>query len=378
MTQPQLDQLSAAEWLRSRLLVTISDDEVTSLKLLTDSEYQAVPLDGVILTGAKAPTTARDLRAKHPTTTVLVEPNLTAKALATPDAPFVLPTGGLVDPTFAEAVAEQLASTNSYVLTPTGYLSILEPGALRAVFQQANQIDTDRLIVTVPLDSGWLKSTYREQLIAILNSSRHPLLISLGADGEPLGSIDKSEGLVALLTHVENPSFTRADHLVGMEVLARSNGSVAFGTIPSRRRTTPPGKTGFSADKTEKRPHAYYPTLHRFIRGKISRQLFANTAPPPCDCPCCERRPLEAFADSPNDHIAAMNHNMATLLVKAMNITGTSRDRMLALQAIYVDAENMHRRWENILGRTLAVPDDQHRLGQLSGGVPATARTTSR
>ena len=378
MTQPHLDQLGAAAWLRSRRLVTISDDEVSSLELLTDSKYQGVPLDGVILTGAKASAKARDLRAKHPTTAVLVEPQSTAKAVATAEAPFVLPTGGLFDPTFAEVVADQLANTDSYVLTPTGYLSILEPGALRAVLQQANQIDTDRLIVTIPLDSGWLKATYREQLIAILNGSRHPLLISLGADGEPLGSNDKSEGLVSLLTSVENASFTRADHLVGMEVLGRSNGSVAFGTIPSRRRTTPPGKTGFSSDKTEKRPHAYYPTLHRFIRGKIARQLFANTTPPPCDNPCCEGRPLEAFVDSTNDHVAAMNHSMAALLMKAMGITGTSSERVLALQQVYVDAEAEHRRWENILGRKLAVPDDQHRLGQLSGGLPSTARTAPR
>lgn len=379
MTHPQLDQLSADKWLRDRRLVTISAEEVGSLALLSDPDAQAVAqLDGVILTGAKAPDTARQLRRKHPTTAVLVEPYDTAKAIATADAPFVLPTGGLFELSLAELVAGQLANGDTYVLTPTGYLTNVDPDALRAVVEQANAIDTDRLLVTIPLDSGWLKSSHRQQLIAILSRSRHPLLVSLGAEGEPLDSGDKAEGLVSLVTHVENVSFTRADHLVGMEVLARSSGSVAFGTIPSRRRTTPPGKGGFASDKTERRPHLYYPTLHRFIRVKIAGQLFANTPPPPCGGVCCHGRALDEFRDTPDDHDAAMNHNMTSLLARSMDITGTRKERLDALQQLYVDAETEHRRMEALIGRTLSVPDDQHRLGQLSGGVPATARTPSR
>lgn len=379
MTEMHIDQLSADKWLRDRRLVTISADEVGSLALLTDSEAQAVAqLDGVILTGAKATETARRLRRTHPTMTVLVELYDTAKAIATANAPFVLPTGGLFETSLADLVDGQLANGDTYALTPTGYLTNVDPDALRAVVEQANAIDTDRLIVTIPLDSGWLKKTHREQLIAILNRSRHPLLVSLGADGDPLDSVDKAEGLVSVVTLVESVSFTRADHLVGMEVLARSSGSVAFGTIPSRRRTTPPGKSGFASDKTERRPHLYYPTMHRFIRVKVAGQLFANTPPPPCNGVCCNGRALDEFRDTPSDHIAAMNHNMTALLARSMDIAGTRNERLDALRELYVDAEAEHRRMEALIGRKLSVPEDQHRLGQLSGGIPATARTTSR
>jgi hypothetical protein len=379
MTQPHLDQLSADKWLRDRRLVTISEDEAGSLALLTDPDYrEAARLDGLILTGATATETARRLRLKHPAIEVLVELHATAKEVATAESPFVLPTGGLFETSLAELVADRLANGDTYALTPTGYLTVIDPDALRAVIQQANAIDTDRLIVTIPIESGWLKSTHRQQLIAILNGSRHPLLVSLGANGEPLDSIDKAEGLVSLVTQVENISFTRADHLVGMEVLARSSGSVAFGTIPSRRRTTPPGQSGFASDKTERRPHVYYPTLHRFIRGWFAGQLFANTPPPPCGGVCCDGQALDEFRDTPEDHVAAMNHNMTSLLARSMAITGTHGERLDALQQLYVEAEAEHRRVEALIARTLAVPKDQHRLGQLSGGVPATVRTASR
>lgn len=368
----------ASQWLRERRLVTLHEDEVDSLQLLTRRNDQSgSTIDGLVLVGANATTTARGVRARYPDLMVLVEPKPTASALATAEAPFVLPMDGLFQPSLADLIVDRLANEDDYALTPTGYVSLVEPDGLKAIVDQANAIETERLIVTLPLESGWLKSTHRDQLIAIMNRSRHPLLVSLGSKGDPLDSSEKADGLVVLLGETDNVSFTRADHLVGMEVFARSASAVAFGTIPSRRRTTPPGTRGYASDKTERRPHIYFPTLHRFMRGGFARQLFANTPPPSCDQGCCGR-PLDEFRDTPEDHTAAMNHNISKLIAGAARITGTYQRRLDVLQQMYEEAEAEHRIWAGRIGRPLKVPSDQHRFGQLSGGLTTTARKSTR
>jgi hypothetical protein len=371
------DQISAAKWLRCRRLVTVHADELDALDILHDDRGGHPTLDGVIVVGSHATTAGRRLGVRRDDLTVLVEPSDFAGTNATAETPFVLPTGGLFDQTLPELVSERLANGQRYVLTPTGYLTAVNPAALKAVVEHANQIDTDKLIVTLPIDSAWLKPINVVQLTAVCNRSRHPLLVSLGANGEPLGTTEKADGLVKLLNSTEDVSLHRADHLVGLEALARTNGSASFGTIPSRRRITPPGQTGFASNKTEKRPHIYFPMLNRFVRGNISRDWFANTEPPICDT-CCDRRALDTFRDSPVDHTAAMNHNVAAMLTKANLLTGTRAERMAALASIYYDGDEAHVNWSGRTGRQIKVPDDQRRLSVLSSMSPTTGRTPTR
>lgn len=376
MTQPHpTDHLPAARWLLDRRLVQADADEVKDLDLLMGETADRSSLDGVILTGKHAPHTARGLRRTRPELMVLVEPSSFASEYASEDEPFVLPKDGLFATPLEELITQQLDNGEPYALTPTGYISNIDADALKAVINQGNQLDTERLVITVPIDSGWLKQSHVRQLTAVLRRSRHPLLVSLGAKGDPLDSAEKARGLVELMT-IENISFARVDHLVGLEALARTTGAASFGTIPSRRRITPPREKGQAFFKRSKVPYVYVKPLHRFMSGDTRKETYANTSPPTCD-DCCDGRQLDSFTDKPHDIVAAMNHNISSLIAVAAMLTGTADERRSKLASLYYDVAMEHVRLSALTGRRINVPIEQQMLAQLIATTTTVARTTT-
>jgi hypothetical protein len=371
--------MSAADWLPDRRLLHLDGTEADKVTLpgpQIDEEHPA-RLDGVIVCGADAVAAAAGLRLRRPDLVVVAEPEAFASAYATADAPFALPTDQLFPYTLSDSIRDQLLTGAPFALTPSGYVRSTAPEALKAIVEQANEIVTNKLILAVPIEESWLMASRCRQLIAILKRSQHPVVIALGSEKKPLNT-ERARGLVTLLDSVQGIGIIRADHLVGLEALARSSGPVAFGLIPSRRRITPPNTTGSSHFKYDRRQHVLHPLFHRYLSAPTADQWFTNTPPLPGKAPCCGGRRLIPFDDDPNSKLAAKNHNARTMLMLASRIHGGRAERLAALATMYYDAADRHVDWSSITGQQLNVPDEQQSLAAQGTPQPASARTGSQ
>lgn len=376
MTDRSATSTSAASWLTDRRLLHLDSKEADALELPRFDTHDEHPIriDGVIVCGKDAVSAASRLRQRRPDLVVLVEPEAFASAFATAGEPFALPTDTLFPYSLADAVNDQMLNGAPFALTPSGYVRSTAPEALKAIVEQANQLTTDRVIVAIPLEESWLMASRCTQLIAILRRCVHPVVISLGSERKPLNN-ERARGLVTVLDSVEGIGVMRADHLVGLEALARSSGCAAFGLIPSRRRITPPAKTGSSFFNHDRRQHVLHRCFHRYLSAPTGDQWFANTAAPICAEQCCKGRRTDPFPVA--DAIAAKNHNACTMLVLATLISGTRSERLATLAAIYYDAAVEHLNWSTLTGQKLKVPEEQMALASQSTPRKASVRTSS-
>jgi hypothetical protein len=368
--------MSAISWLPDRRLLHLDAKEAGTVDLPrfdADDEHP-IRIDGVIICGKGAASAATGLRQRRPDVVVLVEPKAFASAFATADEPFALPTDTLFPYSLADAVNDQILNGAPFALTPSGYVRSTAPEALKAIVEQANQLTTDKLIVAVPLEESWLMASRCTQLIAILKRCVHPVVISLGSERKPLNN-ERARGLVTVLDKVEGIGVMRADHLVGLEALARSSGCATFGLIPSRRRITPPAKTGSSFFNHDRRQHLFHRCFHRYLSAPTGDQWFANTSAPICAEQCCKGRRTDPFPVA--ELVAAKNHNACTMLVLASVINGTRSERLATLAAIYYDAAVEHVKWSTLTGQELKVPEEQAALASQGTPRPASVRTGS-
>lgn len=345
-------------WLTDRRLLHVNVDEYPVVAGLAG-------LDGVVLTGKNADTVATQLRRSGSGLTVLVEAVSPGAAFATSDAPFVLPGADQMFPMTLETyVAERLACGDPYVLSPTGYVAANDPASLKAVVLAANKVSTDRMVVVLPVDGAWLKDSHRRQLIAVIRRCEHPVALVLGSTQNPL-DVGRSTGLVEVLRELPEISLLRADHLSGVEAAARSNGMVAMGLIPSRRRITPPKKKGKSYFKHDRRPQLYHREVHRILAADTRDQWYANMPAPTCAV-CCGGRSFDRFDSSPADIRLGTRHNATCMLELITAMKGSRDQRVEKLANLYEASASNHEAQSKAMKRQIRVPPEQARLGSIA------------
>lgn len=346
------------EWLVDRRLLHVNVDEFPVVADL-------VGLDGVVLTGKNSESVAMQLRRSGTALTVLVEAVPSSAAFASVENPFVLPEADSMFPMTLETyVAERLAAGDPYVLSPTGYVAANDPASLKAVVLRANKVSTDRMLLVLPIDGAWLKESHRRQLIAVIRRSEHPVALVLGATQNPL-DVGRSSGLVEVLRELPDVSLLRADHLSGVEAAARSNGMVAVGLIPSRRRITPPQKQGNSYFRHDRRPQLYGPGVHRILAAATRDEWYANTPAPTCSV-CCGGRSFDGFDDSAGDKLLGARHNATCLLGLMTSMRGSLAQRVERLANLYETSVGGHEAQSKAMRRQLRVPPEQVRLGAIA------------
>ena len=195
------------------------------------------------------------------------------------------------------------------------------------------------------------------QLVAIVQRSKHPVVIALGSDSKPIDSKERAEGLATLISEIPNAHFDKADHLVGCEAAPRGDGMVALGLIASRRRVTPPGKRGFSRTPGEQRPSLFIDELHRIVNADMPDKWFVNAPAIRCD-ECCEDRALDTFEDNAVDRAAANLHNLSGML-RAIARIDDAEDRLDELTALYQDAATAHANLSSRVEQPVNPPTEQ-------------------
>lgn len=304
-----------------RVLIAAGLDDQISYASLVARSANDLATTGLVVGGSSMLTTIRQIRAIVPELFIMCDPPESGKYFASADCPFPLgpsaePEGLLPLPTLAERLDSQITAGANVAVTPTGYIRANDRETLRAVIQQANELQRDDTIVQLPLDYQWLRDNPLTMLTAAINRSAHPIAITLGdSNSDPLGRARVLDGARSLCTLDTPPMFHRIDlggfHLMGHGALAAS-----IGVIGSKRRAKVPDAEGFSPS-TNQGATVLVQALLRFKRSlDMQTQWFGSKLPYTCPCAICRGAAIDRFEsyDDPD----ASRHN-ATGLINYIN-----------------------------------------------------------
>lgn len=157
-----------------------------AIALLTDRQFHVAgqnargeaPLiqtnsGGAILVGDDAVAKVAGIRAANPDLPLIVEPRSLRKHLATDTQPFQLTAATLSEDLDQQRVYSDLA------ITPTGQIMPGDSDALKAALREVNKLDRTDTMFAIPAYAGWLSDEqYVKQLIAVINRSDHPVLLT--------------------------------------------------------------------------------------------------------------------------------------------------------------------------------------------------------
>ncbi|MGW1130472.1 hypothetical protein [Streptomyces griseoluteus] len=272
-------------------------------------------LSGVVMTGANADARAFQLRTDVGYEgTLLIDSAAYSTYTATAEEPFMAPPDELFA-TVDDSLNFQKARGATAALTPTGYIPPASSRALKAVMRDANRIERDDTLVSLPIDVTWLNRENIGQLIAVCAKIRHPKAVILFRQFDPLEQgKDVPANLRRLFTEVEHMALLRTD-LAALDVLAHGALCAGIGVQSSLRHAIPPdekaqiGKRGGGPTY----PHVLMPQLMCFKGAESLSNLYANVDPATCDCEECKGRGLDRFFLPDGDtRREADNHTIVT------------------------------------------------------------------
>ena len=264
---------------------------------------------GFALCGSKAGDGVKQLKREGFDGVLLIDSESYDEALATEDAPFVLPKGTLYEVTLDEILDGQLTCGATVALTPTGYLRAGDSDALKAAANVVAALGRDDVLFSVPIDIAWLSNDNIDQLIAVLARLEVPKAVFLGGQFDPLdryrAAVANMRRLVAEAGHV---AVLRTD-LNGFDALCHGAFATSVGTGGSSRHVIPFGEQRRSSNNKDQSPSVLYPDLMAFFRGSTLAKRFANARAP--ECTACGGRPLDTFLGK-KDSTAAHAHGIHT------------------------------------------------------------------
>jgi len=312
---------------------------------------------GLVVAGAQAAGTVRSLRDAFPAMPLLIEPESASSYQATQDNPFLLSADdGLWPLTLRDMLDGQRQNGASLVVTPSGQVAAGDTPALKALINQANQVDDPDVLTLVPVAGIWLTPTHIRHLVAILKSSVHPVLLGVvNSDADPLSRQGALEGYARLAAEVPGLVAWRTD-LSGLGALAHGAFAAVIGRRPSQRRYARLDKGPFASNLADKSPHVLMPGLMRYSRALWMRTEWFATAPSlTCLCTHCSGRDLDRFDASTSGHASAYLHNLAALnhLVGEC-LSSVSRRQWWADQMR--EAKSAHLELGNLINRQVPEP----------------------
>ncbi|GAA0338796.1 hypothetical protein GCM10010151_30540 [Actinoallomurus spadix] len=253
---------------------------------------------GLVLTGANPVRAARRCREEQAFEGPILFDSAAAEArVATRERPFDEGGDGLLEITLEQRVQGQIDAGADAALTPTGYLRAADFGALDAAVEGAVGLARDDVILSLPLDAGWLAPGLIDKLIGVL--ARAPVAKAVmpgGRAAAPRRMLDGVLGLRRLVTEVPDVALFRTD-LTGLDAVAQGCLAASIGTSDALRRLVPPGETaGYgSADGGDRSPGVLVPDLLTYVRGSVLADRFGDRAAPPCRCARCGGRSIAGF-----------------------------------------------------------------------------------
>lgn len=267
-------------------------------------------VEGLVLRGAKAGEGIKELRGRRQFDgALLVDGESYTRAVATVEAPFVLPQDGLFAPTLNDILDGQRECGATAGLTPTGFLRAGDGPALKAAADTAAELDRDDALFGVPIDIAWLLDENVGLLIAVLARLAMPKALFLAGQFDPMDryavAVANLRRVVAEAGHV---AVLRTD-LTGFDALAHGAFATSIGTGGSLRHIIPCGQPAKSWNNKDQSPSVLFPDLMAYNRGSTLAKRFANTPPPTCSLAPCGGRRLDTFLDK-DDSAAAHAHGV--------------------------------------------------------------------
>ncbi|MDN4641850.1 hypothetical protein QCD70_16495 [Agreia sp. PsM10] len=329
---------------------------------------------GLFLTGENSRRAAADLRARYSDTPFIVEPQALRDHWADEDAPFAVPDGsGGFDVTLPlEAMLDrQRLGGNPLAMTPTGQIRVGDSEALKAVIETANDLDREDVLVAVPLAANWLgKQPLTDQIIMVLNRSRHPIALTFTDGKGPLESMVRTRAHRRLIASTTAEILAYRIDLNGFDAIAQGAVAAAIGAYPSKRRLDPVDANVFGPkDREALSPQMLIPDMLRIVRSTEMRKKWFVSAPPmDCFCRICGGSPIDRLHESTAERAAGHRHNVVGIERLASIMLGTPRPQRAAVWAGLVEgALDTYPQLESHLGRPVRIPNDLGVWGEPTG-----------
>lgn len=270
---------------------------------------------GAFLVGEDAPKYFQQIRRANPDLPLIVEPRSLRKHWASEEQPF---KGDGDENSFQLSLDAELdwqRMTSDLAITPTGQIRVNEFKTLKAVLREANKLDRKDVLLALPMAGGWLsQESLTKQLIAVINRSRHPVLLTFTGSGNPVDSMLRARAYRRIFQETTVPVIAYRADAIGFDALAHGAIASAIGSYPSMRRLTPVGGRGRSIDREDMSPHMFIPDMLRFVRSThMRREWFAGSSPIHCFCDICRGEALDRLHGEDPDRCIGHNHNVVSL-----------------------------------------------------------------
>lgn len=270
---------------------------------------------GAFLVGEAAPRCLPQIRQENPSLPLIVEPRALRKHWASEAQPFQASgdTGMLKLSLDAELDLQRMGS--DLAVTPTGQIRKGDSAALKSALRKVNKLDRVDVLFALPMSSGWLSDEQlTKQLIAVINRSRHPILLTFTDSHNPVGSMTRARSYRRIFEEATVPLIAYRTDIAGFDALARGALASAIGSYPSLRRLTPVDGRGNSIDPEDMSPHMLITDMLRFVRSThMRREWFPNATPIRCSCTICGGDDLDRLHGSEDERRIGHNHNVVAV-----------------------------------------------------------------
>lgn len=337
-----------------------------AIALLTDRQFHVAgqnahgeaPLiqtnsGGAILVGDDAVAKVAGIRAANPDLPLIVEPRSLRKHLATDTQPFMLTAATLSDDLDQQRVHSDLA------ITPTGQIMPGDSGTLKAALREVNKLERTDTLFAIPAYAGWLSDEqYVKQLIAVINRSEHPVLLTFVHGHNPVESVKRARAYRRVFQDTTVPVVAHRADLIGFDALAHGAIASAIGSYPSTRRLNPfDHRGGPVGNREDLSPHMLLTDMLRIVRSThMRREWFASATPIQCFCVICRGTDVARLHEDPAERRTGHNHNVVNLDSLYSSYVGLGTAARRALWASQVaGALDTYPQLEAHIGRSLRV-----------------------
>lgn len=313
---------------------------------------------GAFLVGEDASRYFPHIRRANPNLPLIIEPGALRKHWASAERPF---KGDGDENSFQLSLDAELdwqRMNSDLAITPTGQIKVTESAALKAALNAANTLDRGDVLFALPMAAGWLsQQSLLKQLIAVINRSRHPVLLAFTGSGNPVESMVRACAYRRIFQEATVPVVAYRTDLIGFDALAHGAIASAIGSYPSIRRLNRVDKGGRAIDREDLSPHMFIPDMLRFVRSThMRREWFAGASPIHCFCDICRGAALDRLHGEVPDRRIGHNHNVVSIDNLFSSYVGLSQaERRMLWARQTAGALDTYPQLEAHIGRPLKV-----------------------
>lgn len=342
----------------ARALLANRQFHVCGVNMREEAPLIQASVGGVFLVGEDASKYALQIRRANPGLPLIIEPRALRKHWASAAEPF---QGEGTEGAFQldlDAELDWQRMSSDLAITPTGQIRKGDSAALKAALAGANALEREDVLFALPMSAGWLSDELlTRQLIAVINRSRHPVLLAFTDPTNPVGSMSRARAYRRIFREATVPVVAYRTDMVGFDALAHGALASAIGSYPALRRLTPVGGRGSSIDPEDMSPHMLITDMLRFVRSThMRREWFPNAASIKCFCVICRGDDLDRLHGSEDERRIGHNHNVVAvdnLFSSYVNLDGAGRRALWARQT--AGALDTYPQLESHIGRSVKI-----------------------